>query len=236
MIGNKICRFDELESTNDFAKMNYMNIDHGTIVVASRQTKGRGRNSNTWKSDQGNLYLSMILKSDISLKKIFQYVSVTSLAIVDLLENCGITANIKYPNDILVDHKKIAGILIESAGDSSKLKYIIIGVGINANQIDFKELSEKVTSMRLETSKQCTIERVLLQFIHYYNLHTNDDFENVYRKYLSKSIVLGKKIKYDNEIYTINSIDIDGVIHLENEIMKKRVIMNEISLEELYDW
>jgi BirA family biotin operon repressor/biotin-[acetyl-CoA-carboxylase] ligase len=235
MIGSKILRFDVLESTNDFAKMNYMSIEHGAIVVANKQTKGRGRNSKEWKSDQGNLYFSIVLKSDISLKQLFRYVVITSLAIVSVLENCGINASIKYPNDILVNNQKIAGILIESAGDLTKLKYLIIGVGINVNQSDFKELSERATSFKLHTDKTCSIERILLQFIHFYNLYANNDFQNVYNQYLSKSIVLGKKIKFEDEIYVIKSIDIDGVVNLENETMKRRVVMNEISLEELYD-
>ncbi|MBU1020903.1 MAG: biotin--[acetyl-CoA-carboxylase] ligase [Firmicutes bacterium] len=235
MIGSKILRFDVLESTNDFAKLNYESLDQGTIVIATKQTKGRGRNNKTWKSDQGNLYFSIVLKEDISLKRLFRYVSITSLAMVHVLDNCGIKASIKYPNDILVNQKKIAGILIESAGNLTNLNYVIIGVGINVNQTSFNELSERATSFRLETEKQCSVDRVLLQFIHHYNMLSEAEYQNVYDDYISKSIVLGKKITYDDEEYTIRSIDMDGVINLENGLMKKRVVMNEISLEELYD-
>lgn len=235
MIGSKILRFDVLESTNDFAKLNYEALEQGTIVVANKQTKGRGRNNKIWKSDQGNLYFSIILKKDISLKKLFRYVSITSMALVNLLEDCGVSASIKYPNDIMVNHKKIAGILIESAGDLTNLNYVIIGVGVNVNQHDFEELSDRATSFRLETKKQCTVERLLLQFIHHYNLLSTKEFDDVYMEYIAKSIVIGKKIKYENEEYLISSIDKDGVINLENGIIKKRIVMNEISLEELYD-
>lgn len=235
MIGNKILRFEELESTNSFSKLNYESIEHGAIVLSNKQTKGKGRNNKIWLSESGNLYFSIVLKKDISLKKLFRFVSITSLAILKTLEEYQIVASIKYPNDILVNNKKIAGILMESAGDITALNYLIIGVGVNVNQLDFGELKYIATSIRENTSTIADIDRILLKFIHNYNELSVRDFEEIYDKYLKNSMVIGKSITYDNEQYIITDIDINGAIILQNGTIKRKVVLNEISLGELYE-
>ncbi len=233
MIGNSIKIFDELESTNDFVKMNVSNLEHGTIIVAKSQTLGRGRRDNIWVSKVGNLYFSIILKDDVDRQSIFKYIVVSSLAIVRSLKVFNIAVSIKYPNDCLVAGKKISGILIESLG-STKLDYMIIGIGININQIKFDELSDKATSIKLLTKMDINIENVLDEFVRNYNEILNMDFNEVFNMYLSYSMVINKKIIYHGEEYIISNIEKDGTIIIKNEVSEHRVSYNEISLKEFY--
>ena len=233
MIGNSIKIFDELESTNDFVKMNVSNLEHGTIIVAKSQVLGRGRRDNVWVSKVGNLYFSIILKDDVDRQSIFKYIVVSSLAIVRSLKVFDIEASIKYPNDCLVAGKKISGILIESLG-STKLDYLIIGIGINVNQIKFDELSNKATSIKSLIKTDINIENVLDEFIRNYNEILNMDFNEVFNMYLSCSTVINKKIAYHDEEYIISNIEKDGTIIIKNEVSERRVAYNEISLKEFY--
>ena len=233
MIGNSIKIFDELESTNDFVKMNVSNLEHGTIIVAKSQILGRGRRDNVWVSKVGNLYFSIILKDDVDRQSIFKYIVVSSLSIVRSLKVFDIEASIKYPNDCLVAGKKISGILIESLG-STKLDYMIIGIGINVNQIKFDELSKKATSIKLLTKTDINIENVLDEFVRNYNEILNMDFNEVFNMYLSYSMVINKKISYHDEEYIISNIEKDGTIIIKNEVSEHRVAYNEISLKEFY--
>ena len=118
MIGKSIKIFDELDSTNNFVKINISNLNHGTVIVAKKQIEGRGRRDNTWVSKEGNLYFSIVLKEGIKRDSIFKYIAISSLAIVKTLSDYDINALIKFPNDCLVDGKKISGVLIERTWSS----------------------------------------------------------------------------------------------------------------------
>ena len=129
---------EEVTSTNEYLKQYYTQLPDQTVVIAKKQLQGKGRLSRTWKSDLGNLYMS-ILKKGISRDSVFMELMNVSVSVVELLKQQGIDAYIKYPNDIIVGRKKICGILIESMGFQI-LDYLVIGIGINVNQKDFQEL------------------------------------------------------------------------------------------------
>lgn len=233
MIGNNIKKFDVLDSTNDFAKRNIVNLPHGCIVVANTQTNGKGRRNKKWESGAGNLYFSLVLKEDISRKNIFKYTVFTSLAITKTLEMFSINSDIKYPNDCLVNNKKIAGILIESLG-STELEYLIIGIGLNVNQNIFEILSEKATSMKIETNKLYDLNKLLDSFVFHFNSLLNGDLELIFREYINKSVVIGKNIQFEGADYKIKTIDIKGALIIINDKQELKIAFNEISLEELY--
>jgi BirA family biotin operon repressor/biotin-[acetyl-CoA-carboxylase] ligase len=154
--------FDQLESTNktaeQFAKKGAADR---TIVVANRQTGGKGRKGNTWYSPPDvNLYFSIILHPPMNRLHYLPFI--TALAIVKSLQGEGLHADIKWPNDILVSHKKIAGILIETSVEQGQLSYAIIGAGINVNQSEFPdELKSIATSILLEKETAVAREKFL---------------------------------------------------------------------------
>ncbi len=233
MIGKNIKIFKELDSTNNFVKLNVSNIEDGTIIIAERQTKGRGLRENSWESDFGNLYFSFVLKNDIFRINIFKYIVQSSVAIIRTLNNFGINGVIKYPNDCLVNSKKISGILIESLGSKS-LEYIVVGIGLNVNQVEFNELKEKATSIKLSSNKEISTIEVLNEFVASYNEVLESSFEQVFAEYLEKSIVIKKRISCKGKDYIISDIEKNGTIIIRNELSQKRVAYNEISLKELY--
>ena len=233
MIGKSIKRFDDLDSTNSFVKRNVSNLEHGTIIVAKSQSEGRGRRDNKWMSKEGNLYFSFVLKNDIERQCIFRYIVEVSLGIINTLKELNIDALIKYPNDCLVDGKKVSGILLESSG-SFKLDYIAIGIGINVNQVKFNELTNKATSLKKQTKKSYNIDDVLKRFIKNYNSIIEMHYDKLFDLYLESSIVLGKTITYQLKEYIISDIEKDGTIIIENGNGKRRVAYSEINLKEFY--
>ncbi len=233
MIGNKIEIFEELDSTNNYIKINASDLEEGSIIVAKKQTSGRGRRENKWKSKAGNLYFSFILKENSKRESIFKYIVQSSVAIIRTLNMFSISASIKYPNDCLVGNKKIAGILIESLG-SSKLDYVIIGIGININQINFDELNNKAISMKLMANIEYNVMDVLKQFIENYNNILNCGYQEVFSEYIKNSIVLNMSITYEDEVYVIKEILSDGNILIKNKLHEHHVAFSEISLREIY--
>lgn len=233
MLGKNINLFKELDSTNSFVKLNVSNIEDGTIIVAEKQTKGRGLRDNIWESSFGNLYFSFVLKNDIFRVDLFKYIVQSSVAIIRTLKHFGIDGEIKYPNDCLVNSKKISGILIESMG-SKTLEYIIVGIGLNVNQVEFNELKEKATSMKLSLKRDFNTIEVLNEFVINYNEILDSNYERVFHEYLEKSVVIKKRISYEGKEYIISDIEKSGTIIIRNEFTHKRVAFSEISLKELY--
>jgi BirA family biotin operon repressor/biotin-[acetyl-CoA-carboxylase] ligase len=150
-----------------------------------------------------------------------------SVSVIRLLQKYNIEATIKYPNDILVNGRKICGILIENKG-LDKLDYVIVGIGLNINQVDFEELAISATSMSIETSFEYNVDGVIRDFIRILDEQKND----LYNEYLTSSMVIGKTISYKNELYKIETIMNNGSLLLEGKV---EVVLNEISLKELYE-
>ncbi len=233
MIGKSIKVFDELDSTNTFVKNNVANLENGAIIVAKKQTHGRGRRDNKWVSDEGNLYFSILMTSKKDRNTIFKQIVQSSVSIVRTLNHFKVKASIKYPNDCLVGKKKISGVLIESSG-SSKIDYIVIGIGININQINFCDLDEKATSMKQNLKKEIDVGKVLSVFIKYYNQILECNYVETFNEYIKKSVVINKVITYNNEDYKIVNIEEDGSLIIKNSSAIEKVAFNEISLKELY--
>ena len=156
---------DTVDSTNDEAKRQIKSLDHLSVISSHHQTAGRGQKGNSWSSQKGmNLTFSIVIKfgaegyGDLHPSNQFIISKVTSLAVIDLLERFGIDARIKWPNDIYVKNKKIAGILIEHTLLGNTMAYSIIGIGLNVNQLSFDSNLLNPTSIRLETSNSTSID------------------------------------------------------------------------------
>ena len=200
---------DSIDSTNEEAKRHISDIDNLSVLSAYEQTEGRGQRGNTWTSTPGeNLMFSVVLKNPkISAKDQFGINEITSLSVVDFLSQHGISARIKWPNDIYVGSKKICGILIENSLRGSGISSSIIGIGLNINQRNFDVNIPNPTSMVLcqtdlschSDSSQCHSERsdesfdirTCLEefmdiFTSYYNryLAAGGDFSSLRQQYL----------------------------------------------------
>ena len=231
-IGKNVIKFDILDSTNNYLKECIDDLPDGTICYALEQTKGRGRRENSWISPKGNLYFSFFKKQQINRDDVFAETIKTSVAICKLLEKHDINPMIKYPNDILVNNKKIAGILIETTG-VKLIDSLVIGVGLNVNQSDFEGLSKKAISMSLIKNQKFVVEDELENFINIYNSLSNLD--SMYKEYLNMSIIIDTEIIYENEKYKITGIFLNGDILIKNEKTESRIIANNYDSQHLYN-
>ena len=232
MIGSSILSFDTIDSTNDYLKTNLHKLPDGQIVTAKIQTKGRGRFENVWQSLKGNLYFSFLLKQTFESDYLFKLQMLVAVVIVKILKNYGITSQIKFPNDIIVGKKKIAGILVETSV-YSKVESIIVGVGINVNQIDFLELTSKATSIKRETDQNYEVRDILVDFIDLYNKSVYT--QKIYHEYIIHSDTISKIVHYENQEFTIKNILPNGNLVLTNS--KKNIEVNymNLSLAETYE-
>ncbi|MEW6128815.1 MAG: biotin--[acetyl-CoA-carboxylase] ligase [Acidobacteriota bacterium] len=176
ILGATTLHFDTLDSTNTEArKLANQGAAEGVCVVAREQTAGRGRLGRNWNSPAGaGLYLSIILRPNASPARAAFITLAAAIAVAEtLIQDFHTPADIKYPNDILVNGKKICGILVESSITENKLEYAILGIGVNIAQPDFPdELKTIATSLRIEANLGITpdefLEPLLVKLNHWY--------------------------------------------------------------------
>ncbi|MDK2794712.1 MAG: BirA family transcriptional regulator, partial [Caldanaerobacter sp.] len=151
-IGRNYIHKESLSSTNDMAKELAYKVPDGTVIVAEEQTKGRGRMGRSWFSEKSSCILtSVILKPQIRPENTVALTQVAALAVVKAIEEvCSVKTKIKWPNDIILNSKKVCGILTEMSSEIDVVNYIVIGIGINVNCTEFPDdLKEKATSLQL---------------------------------------------------------------------------------------
>lgn len=171
-IGKSVFCYQSVGSTNDVAhRFAKDGARSGTIIIAEFQTMGRGRNAKKWVAQRGeNIIASVILRPNIPLERLTHLPLLASLSIAQAIEEIvGIRTEIKWPNDVLIRRKKVAGALIETSAQSGVVDYVVVGIGLNVNQSEFPdELAERATSLLLETGEvydQATLFVSLMKFL-----------------------------------------------------------------------
>ncbi|MCR9173895.1 MAG: biotin--[acetyl-CoA-carboxylase] ligase [bacterium] len=170
-IGRSIIRLESADSTNNYTanRARENDLRHGAVILAVEQTRGKGQMGAHWQSNAGeNLTFSVFLNNvNLSVQRQFLLTKIVSLSLVDLLSKFGVSAEIKWPNDIYVADKKIAGALIENVIHGKTITKSIIGIGLNINQRDFGALS--ATSLSLEKEMHYSLDDVLFSFVAAFN-------------------------------------------------------------------
>lgn len=160
----RILKYDEIDSTQLEAKrlINKKDIENGTVIAAKKQTGGIGTHGRTW-IDTGGITFTVILKPNCNLESLENVTIDIAKIIVDVFKNLyNINLQIKIPNDIIYNSKKIAGILTETKVYKGKVKYLIIGIGINSNIIQIpKEIENIATSIKKEFNIEVNNEKVI---------------------------------------------------------------------------
>lgn len=173
-IGKKIIELESVDSTNNYLSkyINKTNVLNGSVILAHNQTKGRGQRGNSWESEDGkNLTFSIYLKTNfISVANNFLLSMAVCNSLHELVSNYCENTQIKWPNDLLVSEKKIAGILIENTLKGSSLNYSIIGIGLNVNQKKYT-YNKNATSLYLESQNQLNKSVVLNKYFKYLELN-----------------------------------------------------------------
>ena len=224
--------FESIDSTNTYLKNNYQYLDDLTFVSAGNQTQGKGRNNRTWYSENNNLLFSLLIKNDLYFDKTNDISIIAAYSILEVLRECNIEdVGIKWPNDVYVGDKKICGILLEAISKSN-IECLIIGVGINVNQLKFdNNYIHEATSMKKVLNKDVDLdalkEKIYLKFIDNLDKLINgyDFYEDIIKyDYLQdkdayalinnqKKLV---KVKGINKDYTLCVIDDESEISLNS--------------------
>lgn len=202
-IGRDIIKVDEIDSTNSYLDRlsDKKPIEDGTVLSAKHQLNGKGQANNNWESNNGeNLLLSIYLKPFfLAVTENFYLNICTSLAIADYLVSKKMpNIYIKWPNDILVNNKKISGILIKNQIRSNVFSNSIIGIGININQLQFIT-TKKATSLSIEKNKTYNLNNELNEFLYF--------FENRYLSLKKRELSIAKK-EYIENLYPISKFRI----------------------------
>lgn len=158
--------FQKLDSTNDFAKSHLKNSKRNELVIAEEQLKGKGRRGRSWASPYGgNLYMSLVWPVTEGVRQLSGLSLAVGLAICEVLEELGVeSAQLKWPNDVLVNNRKIAGVLIELVGDLSDDACAIIGIGLNVNMLNSPaDINQPWTSMAIQLGHSVSRNEVLVR-------------------------------------------------------------------------
>jgi len=133
LLGKRVYYFETIDSTQTFAiKIAVNKIENGTVVMSKRQSEGRGRLNRKWESPNGGIWMSVIMHPKFDIKHIVLMPIATSLALCLAIEKIlKIKPKLKWPNDLTVNGKKVAGILLDSSIQSNNIEYLVLGIGIN---------------------------------------------------------------------------------------------------------
>jgi BirA family biotin operon repressor/biotin-[acetyl-CoA-carboxylase] ligase len=231
-----IYEFNEVESTNDTAFQMALSgkiFDKG-IVVATSQTKGRGRMKRQWESEVGNLYFSILLQPKIDLQKIPQLsivaISALKIAVKKLFSHSKKIEN-KWPNDLLIDEKKIAGLLLESKISEKSCEFVVLGVGVNTNSNPFNTIfpSSNLMDSGVEISTKTMLIKFLDEFEVLYENWINFGFSKARNIWLDGAYRFKEKITIDKMEGIFHNLDIDGnLVLLDKNGSFKKISCGEI--------
>lgn len=233
----KIINFETLPSTNLYLKQNYHTFDEYTVITTDNQTNGRGRINRVWNSNKDDLTFSILLKPDIDSYKIPLISLIIGAAINKIIDKY-IKSYIKWPNDILVNDKKLAGILVEGVF-SEKIDAVIVGVGINVNSVEFPDnLIIKATSLKkelnIEIEKNDLLTQIIEQFIYLYNefLNGNDQYLDILK---NNNYLKDKKVYINNTEVEVLDINNKGNLIIKENGKIKEIFFGEVTLEKIYN-
>lgn len=243
-IGKNIIHFDTIGSTNDYGKEIAGKEIEGTVIISEEQTKGKGRLGRNWHSKAGEgIWMSIILKPDMTPYKAPFITLIAGASIVKALNELGIEASIKWPNDIIVNGRKICGILTELSAEIERINHIVLGMGINVKTMDFSpEISDIATSLSKEgydLSRVEIVKCILEQFEKLYMDYVeNDSTYETIKVCKQYSAVIGKEvyaIRGENkELVKCLDLDENGNLIVRNSNGEVKEIMSgEISIRGL---
>ena len=226
-IGIQKIRLTSVDSTNNFAAklINDGIAEHGSVILAENQTNGRGQRGSEWQSQKAkNILTSFIFKFEtLDPEFLFRINAFVSIALIDFLDSYGIDAQIKWPNDIMVNSNKICGILVENKLAGNALSYSIAGFGLNVNQIEFDRLNN-VTSMFLEKNKEFDLDTLWLSIISFFQkwevfITSKHRAENLHAMYQNNLFGLGEKRQFQvrSEVFegVIKGVNMHGFLILQ---------------------
>lgn len=255
-----LCRrvecLETVDSTNTRAKqLAELGELEGTLVVAEEQTAGKGRRGRGWASEPRiGIWMSLILRPQLKPQQAASVTLVAAMAVAKgIRECCGLETGIKWPNDVVINGKKVCGILTETSSEPDYIHYAVSGIGINANTPEFpEELRDRATSIYLETGKKTDRNALIAAVM--------NAFSDYYRRYLETADLSLLKDEYDAMLVNMNrevlilygmvedadpeksekgvakGIAPSGALLVETEAGLKEVLSGEVSVRGVYGY
>lgn len=203
-IGKELYLFKEVMSTNTVAKfLSENDVNNGTVIISEKQSGAKGRLGKSWESPLGGIWLSLVVKPNVDHSKIPMITLATGVAVVKTLERIGIeNAEIKWPNDVMINDKKVCGILTEAITKFNSIESVIIGVGIDANfdvNVLSKELQEGTTTLDIELGHRVNENEIIRFFLEEFErigiLFEEGGFERILKEWRKYSYSIGKIVE-----------------------------------------
>jgi BirA family biotin operon repressor/biotin-[acetyl-CoA-carboxylase] ligase len=253
VVGRELHCFDEIDSTNTYAKkIALTGAADGTVVVADCQTAGRGRMDRSFQSPRGKgIYLTVLLRPDLPPERLLPVTALTGVAVCTAIEEvCGVRPGLKWPNDPVLGNKKVCGILTELSleGESGRVQYLVVGIGINVSQTaaDFTpEVAEMATSLSAALGRPVSRPALAASLIRALDRLYGDlkagDLSEYLAAYRRDCVNLGKPVQLfsgeDRETVTAVGIDEDfGLVVRAADGTEKAVRSGEVSVRGLYGY
>ncbi|MDD4859040.1 MAG: biotin--[acetyl-CoA-carboxylase] ligase [Dehalococcoidales bacterium] len=238
IVGQRVIYLPSVTSTMDAAKQEARRgASEGTAVTTDEQTAGKGRIKRQWLTPHGNIAISIILRPDVA--DLPYLIMMSALAVARCIETTtGVTAQIKWPNDVLISGKKVCGILAESEVREDKVIHAVIGIGINVvlEPRNYADIAATATSLNAAAGKpvsRVVVIRSLLTELD--KLYLNPDRAAIFREWRNSLVTLGKRVKVTsggNVTYGIaESVDGDGSLMLRDDNgVLSRIVAGDVTV------
>jgi len=246
IFGRKIYYFDTIDSTQSFAlRLASKPYENGSIVIAERQTRGKGRLNRRWISPKGGIWLSILLKPDFEVSYVSLFPIITSLALAKAIEKVlKLKPRLKWPNDVTLNNKKVAGILIEASIETNKIDYLIIGVGINfriqpkmvsrllKNSENFYGITTLVGKNK-ESDPVELLQKFLYELEQLYRKILSGNLKEIRNEWIKKSSTIGKNVTISTPTGLVKgkavSIDENGALLLSRKGKNRCLLVGDVS-------
>ena len=247
-IGKRVYYFEEIDSTQNFAQQIALDEkENGTIVIAEKQTAGKGRLDRKWTSPRGGIWFSLIVhpKFDVSTSTLVPIAGAVALAKA-IKNTLNIDVSVKWPNDITLNGKKVAGMLVDASFQANNIDYLILGIGINFD-IDAKKIEKRlsksanfygVNSLRKKddsTPPKILLREFLVQFEKILIQLNKGEKAKIVKEWTKKADKIGKKISINTSDGKISGvaqgIDNDGALKLKTSKGIKKIFVGDVVLE-----
>jgi len=239
IVGKEYFYFKTLPSTNIIAKQKIKeNAQDGAVIISDVQTSGRGRKNRNWSSPEGGLWFSVILYPDIPPQKGMLLTMASSVAVAQAIKDiAGLNPIVKWPNDLLLNDKKICGILTELNAEIDRINYAVVGMGVNVNNPIDENLKESATSLAQEIGSEVSrikLLRSILSYLDQYYLKLiSKDYSFIRDLWFSNANIIGRKIQVQDEknilIGIVKDIDDSGYLILTTEDDEIRIVSGDIT-------
>ncbi len=244
-IGKRVYYFEELDSTQNFAEQIALDKkEDGTIIIAEKQTMGRGRLNRKWTSPNGGIWFSLIIhpKFDISSSTLVPIATGVALA-KSVKKVLDIDVSVKWPNDITQKGKKVAGILVDASIQANNIDYLILGIGINFD-VDVKKIEQRlkkspnfygVSSLRKKndmTPPKALLKEFLIQFENLITQLNNGEKSKIVKEWTKHADTIGKKISVNTSNGKITGIsqgiDNDGALKIKKGKVVSKIFVGDV--------